>query len=242
MSEHARPDRSAPPRLTSYDDECASYTVEVPERFNPVIDIIERWASEAPDDLALISLGPSGETVAEHTVGQLAAESRRAARALIELGVRPGDPVFIMLPRVPAWYAAMLGAIRIGAVAMPGPNQLTSRDIAYRIRSADAVAAITDEIGAPKLDAITEELPSLRQRVAWTAGRGAGGGSSAPPPAGGGAGAARGPPPPRDAPPLLFSPSGRGGYGKRAPPPPPSGPAPPPPARFGPARRGGDRH
>src|SRR4051812_10674123 len=174
MSEHARPDRSAPPRLTSYDDECASYTVEVPERFNPVIDIIERWASEAPDDLALISLGPSGETVAEHTVGQLAAESRRAARALLELGIRPGDPVFIMLPRVPAWYAAMLGAIRIGAVAMPGPNQLTSRDISYRVRSADAVAAITDEIGAPKLDAIEDAMPSLRHRVSWNAGKRAG--------------------------------------------------------------------
>src|SRR3954468_8005467 len=110
MSEHARPDRSAPPRLTSYDDECASYTVEVPERFNPVIDIVERWASEAPDDLALVSLGPDGSTVAEHTSAQLAEESRRAALALAGLGVTKGTPVFIMLPRVPAWYAVMLGA------------------------------------------------------------------------------------------------------------------------------------
>src|SRR3954454_13845592 len=170
MSEHARPDRSAPPRLTSYDDECASYTVEVPERFNPVIDIIERWASEAPDDLALISLGPSGETVAEHTVAQLAAESRRAARALIDLGVRKGDPVFIMLPRVPAWYAAMLGAIRIGAIVMPGTNQLTARDIAYRINAADATVAITGADGAEKIDAIDADMPSLRTRIAWDGG------------------------------------------------------------------------
>ena len=166
----ARPDRSAPPRMTSYEEECASYRPEVPECFNPVIDIVERWGGEAPDEVALISLGPGGELVAQHTTAQLAAESRRAARALLELGVKPGDPVFIMLPRVPAWYAAMLGAIRIGAVAMPGPNQLTSRDIGYRIRSADAVAAITDDIGAPKLDAITEDLPSLRHKVSWNAG------------------------------------------------------------------------
>jgi acyl-coenzyme A synthetase/AMP-(fatty) acid ligase len=166
-----RPDRSAPPRMASYDEARATYHLDVPERFNPVIDIVERWAAEAPDDVALVSLGPGGELVAEHTTAALAAESRRAARALIELGIGPGDPVFIMLPRVPAWYAAMLGAIRIGAVAMPGPNQLTSRDISYRIRSADAVAAITDEIGAPKLDAITDDLPSLRHRVSWNAGR-----------------------------------------------------------------------
>jgi acetyl-CoA synthetase len=169
MSEHARPDRSAPPRLTSYEDECAAYTVQVPDRFNPVIDIIDRWAAEAPDDLALISLGPKGETVAEHTAAQLAAESRRAARALLELGVRKGDPVFIMLPRVPAWYAAMLGAIRIGAVVMPGTNQLTARDIAYRVNAADATVAITSADGAEKIDAIDTDMPSLRTRIAWNA-------------------------------------------------------------------------
>jgi acetyl-CoA synthetase len=169
MSEHARPDRSAPPRLTSYEDECAAYTVQVPDRFNPVIDIIDRWAAEAPDDLALISLGPKGETVAEHTAAQLAAESRRAARALLELGVRKGDPVFIMLPRVPAWYAAMLGAIRIGAVVMPGTNQLTARDIAYRVNAADATVAITSADGAEKIDAIDTDMPSFRTRIAWGA-------------------------------------------------------------------------
>jgi acetyl-CoA synthetase len=169
MSEHARPDRSAPPRLTSYEDECAAYTVQVPDRFNPVIDIIDRWAAEAPDDLALISLGPKGETVAEHTAAQLAAESRRAARALLELGVRKGDPVFIMLPRVPAWYAAMLGAIRIGVVVMPGTNQLTARDIAYRVNAADATVAITSADGAEKIDAIDTDMPSLRTRIAWNA-------------------------------------------------------------------------
>jgi acyl-coenzyme A synthetase/AMP-(fatty) acid ligase len=156
--------------MASYDEERQSFHLDVPERFNPAIDIVERWASEAPDDLALVSLGPTGETVAEHTTSALAADSRRAARALLELGVEPGDPVFIMLPRVPAWYAAMLGAMRIGAVAMPGPNQLTSRDISYRIRSADAVIAITDDVGAPKLDAIADDLPSLRTKVSWNAG------------------------------------------------------------------------
>ena len=39
-----------------------------------------------------------------------------------------------MLPRVPAWYAAMLGAIRIGAVPMPGHEPADGEDIAYRIR------------------------------------------------------------------------------------------------------------
>jgi acyl-coenzyme A synthetase/AMP-(fatty) acid ligase len=174
MSTTTRPDRSTPPNLTSYEEARATYRVELPERFNPVIDIIDAWAAEAPGDLALVSLGPDGATVAEHTVAEVARESRRAARALLELGIAKGDPIFIMLPRVPAWYFAMLGAIRIGAVVMPGTNQLTARDISYRIRAADAVAAITDATGAEKLDAITDELPALRTRIGLGVGARAG--------------------------------------------------------------------
>jgi acetyl-CoA synthetase len=168
------PDRSAPPNLRSYEAEWASYAVRVPERFNPTVDIVERWGSEAPDDLALVSLGAAGETVAEHTAAQLATRARMAARALLAQGIGPGDRIFIMLPRIPAWYEAMLGAVRIGAVVMPGTNQLTPRDIAYRIRAAGAVAAITSDDGAAKLDAIEEDLPSLRLRIAHGAGGRAG--------------------------------------------------------------------
>ena len=170
MTARPLPDRSSPPNLSSYDEARASFHIEVPDRFNPVVDIVERWAAEAPDDLALLSLGPDGATVAEHTAAALAAEAQAVARALLAQGLRPGDPVFIMLPRVPAWYAAMLGVIRIGGVPMPGTNQLTSRDISYRIRAADGIAAITDAAGVEKIDAIEEDLPSLRLKLSWNAG------------------------------------------------------------------------
>jgi acyl-coenzyme A synthetase/AMP-(fatty) acid ligase len=167
MAAPSRPDRSAAPRLSDYERDRATYRIEVPETFNPVIDIVERWANEDPDDLALLTLDGTGNVLAEHTAAALARESRQAARALLELGVKKGDPVFIMLPRVPVWYAAMLGVIRIGAIAMPGTNQLTSRDISYRLRSADAVAAITDGGGAAKIDAIEDPLETLHLRIAW---------------------------------------------------------------------------
>jgi acyl-coenzyme A synthetase/AMP-(fatty) acid ligase len=159
-----------PPRLTDYEQERATFRIDVPERFNAVIDIVERWAQEAPEDMALVSLDGQGGVVAEQTAADLAREARRAARAFLALGIAKGDPVFVMLPRVPAWYAAVLGAIRIGAVPMPGTNQLTSRDIAYRLRSADAVAAVTDAAGVEKLDRIGDAPASLRHRIAWGGG------------------------------------------------------------------------
>ncbi len=160
------PTRSAPPRLADYEAERNEFRIEVPERFNAVIDIVERWATEAPRDMALVSLDGQGGVVAEHTAEDLARESRRAARALRDLGLKKGDPVFVMLPRIPAWYSAVLGAIRIGAVPLPGTNQLTARDISYRLRSADAVAAITDSAGVAKVEEIADPPASLAHRIA----------------------------------------------------------------------------
>jgi acetyl-CoA synthetase len=166
----ALPDRSAPPRMADYDTEKTSFRLVVPETYNPVIDIVERWAADSPDDLALVSLDGAGAVVAEQTVADLARESRRAARALLKAGIGKGDRVFIMLPRVPAWYTAMLGAIRIGAVVMPAPNMLTPRDIGYRVGTSGAAVAITDGSGAERLDAAGDGLDSLRLRIAWGGG------------------------------------------------------------------------
>lgn len=162
----APPSRSALPRLADYASERRSYRVQVPERFNPVVDIVERWGADAPTDTALVTLDGQGDVVAEQTAEDLARQSRRAARALIELGVEKGDPVFIMLPRIPAWYSAVLGAMRIGAVPMPGTNQLTGRDISYRLRAAAAVAAITDAGGVAKVEEITDPPACLTHRIA----------------------------------------------------------------------------
>ncbi|MEN3343138.1 MAG: acetyl-CoA synthetase [Actinomycetota bacterium] len=165
MAVSTRPDRSAPPRLTSYEEERARYGVEVPERYNPVLHVVEGWAAGAPEAEALVSLDGAGGVVATQTVAELAAESRKAARALLGLGIRKGDRVLLMLPRHPAWYSALLGAMRVGAVPMPTPNQATARDIAYRLEAAGAVAVITDEAGGEKLAGIDGKLPALDRAV-----------------------------------------------------------------------------
>ncbi len=154
----ARPARDCVPRLVDIDAERASYRVSVPERFNAVRDIVDVWASEDPNALAVLSVNGIGEVVAEQSAADLACASRESARVLLDLGVGRGDHVFVMLPRIPEWYAAMLGAMRIGAIPMPGPNLLTAKDIAYRFDQTGATAAITDEEGAEKVDAAVPDL------------------------------------------------------------------------------------
>jgi len=151
--------------MTDYEAERAGFRLEVPSRYNVVLDVIGGRAAQDPDGMALLSLDDKGTVVARHTWRDLDSQTRRMAHALTALGIGKGDPVFVMLPRVPEWYVVTLGAIRIGALPMPGTPQLTDRDAAYRIQKADAVAAVTDSAGAAKIDAVRDELPSLRRLI-----------------------------------------------------------------------------
>jgi acetyl-CoA synthetase len=153
-----RPDRDCAPRMTDLAAERATYRVDVPERFNAVIAIVERWATEDPDALAVLSLDADGDVVAAQSASELAASAAETARGLLALGVSKGDYVFVMLPRLPQWYAALLGAMRIGAIPMPGPNLLTAKDIAYRLKQTGAKVAITDASGAQKVDDASQPL------------------------------------------------------------------------------------
>jgi acetyl-CoA synthetase len=158
-----KPGRDAAPNMTDYTSERASFRLAVPERFNFVADVIGGRARSQPDDLALLSLDANGAVSARHSYLELQREANRMANALLTLGIAKGDPIFVMLPRVPQWYATVLGAIRIGAIPMPGTPLLTSKDIAYRVAQAGAVAAVTDGEGATKVDGAGGE--TLRHRI-----------------------------------------------------------------------------
>ena len=67
-----RPARDCAPRLVDIDAERASYRVNVPERFNAVLDILEVWAAEDPDALAVLSVNGTGDVAAEQSSADLA--------------------------------------------------------------------------------------------------------------------------------------------------------------------------
>jgi acetyl-CoA synthetase len=160
-----RPGRDVTPNMTDYEAERAAFRMEVPGRFNFVLDVLERRAAATPDGLCLLALDSAGAETGRYTWASMAQETRRMGNALLGLGMQKGDPLFIMLPRIPQWYVAALGAIRIGAIPMPGTNLLTGKDIEYRIQRADAVAAVTDSEGAAKLDSVAGNLPTLRHKI-----------------------------------------------------------------------------
>jgi len=142
-------------------------TMPKPSHFNFAKDVVERWAIERPEALALWCVHDGIEE--KFTFGKLSAQLRRAASFFHQLGIRPGDRVLLQLPRVPAWWISLLGLIRLGAVPMPGTTQLTTKDLSYRLATAAPCAIITNADGAGKADGLGFDFRILAggERPGW---------------------------------------------------------------------------
>jgi len=153
---------SQPYAIGDYAEAYRTFRLEVPERFNWAYDVFDRWGQD-PQKLAMLWVGADGRQ-REVTFRELGERSRRAANALAGLG-KPGDRVFIMLPRLVEWWEIILGCIRARVVSVPGTTLLTPKDIAYRINTAGATVAITDAENAEKVEAVWKECRSVRHLV-----------------------------------------------------------------------------
>lgn len=125
----------------------------LPEFYNFVTDCVEKLASTRPDAPALWWANEACDQQHRYTFAEVAREGRKASAFFHELGIRKGDRVIVILQRVPQWWFAMLGLIRLGAVPIPGTPLLTTQDIAYRLEVSEAEAIITDAEGAAKMPA-----------------------------------------------------------------------------------------
>jgi acetyl-CoA synthetase/medium-chain acyl-CoA synthetase len=125
--------------------------MEAPALYNFSADVIDRWARERPEASALWWLDAEGGMEQRFTFRELADASRRAANVFRAGGVRRGDPVLVILPRVPQWWISLLGLIRLGAIVVPGTPMLTAHDLAFRAEAAGISAVVTDPAGLAKL-------------------------------------------------------------------------------------------
>ncbi|OPL16844.1 MAG: acyl-CoA synthetase [delta proteobacterium MLS_D] len=150
--------------MTDYRSTAESFTWQVPEYYNFVLDDFDRWSGDRTK-IALTTVSPDGKQASRLTFRDLSVLSCQFANVLKELGIQRGDRVFLMLPRSEEWYIAVLGMIRAGVVAMPTPNMVTGHDIEYRFSRTEAVMAVTDAEGAGKIDAVADKLPWLKTKV-----------------------------------------------------------------------------
>jgi len=139
---------------------------DVPEVFNFGRDVLDRLAAD-PDRPALLWRSASGGE-RRLSFADVARESNRFAQLLRSLDVRPGQPVIIMLPRIPEWHIALVGTLKAGALAIPSSTILRPKDIAYRACHSEAVAIVSIDEQADAVDAVRDEMPSVKHYIVCT--------------------------------------------------------------------------
>ena len=114
--------------------------------------------------VALRFLGKDGSSGSgrDVTYAELASLSNRFANALGALGIRKGDRVFVLAPRVPELYIAALGTWKAGAVFCPlfsafGPEPIKTRMTLGGAR----VLVTTTSLYERKVAALRPSLPQL---------------------------------------------------------------------------------
>jgi len=96
------------------------------------------------------------------TYAELSARVAKVANALRSIGVTRGERVLFSLVDDIDFPALFLGAMKIGAIAIPINTYLKPDDYRYYIGDSEAVVVIADHTVAPVIASLRRDLPGLR--------------------------------------------------------------------------------
>jgi acetyl-CoA synthetase len=146
----------------SYEDFKANYKVNLPDCFNFAYDVMDAWASAAPDKTALVWCDDNDEERI-FSFKEIKRLSDKAANLFAANGIRKGDVVMLMLKRRWHYWICTLALEKLGAVSIPATVQLTKKDIIYRNNAASVkmiVSVVENEI-VSFVEAALEESPTV---------------------------------------------------------------------------------
>lgn len=112
-----------------------------PENYNIVMEI-ERHAISNPNRKALIWKDDTGLTK-EITYGDLQKNVNKTGNAFMENGLKQGDKILVMIPRIIEAYEVYLAALKMGIVIIPSSEMLTTKDLQYRITHGGVAGVVT---------------------------------------------------------------------------------------------------
>ena len=93
--------------FSSQEDFIRNLDIRVPENFNFAYDVMDVWAEEQPDKLALLWTNDKGGCI-RFSFRDLKEQSDRAAAYFRSLGIGRGDMVMLILKRRYEYWLSML--------------------------------------------------------------------------------------------------------------------------------------
>ena len=148
-------------QIGDYHQTYRTFSQVVPQTYNWAYQVFDEWGRNS-NKVAMVWVGQDGNS-REVTFSEMGVRSKRLANALTGMGVKRGERVFTMLPRIVEWWEIMLGCMRGGQVPVPGTTLLTTKDITYRINISEAKIAITDPDNFDKVESVLGECPTLEK-------------------------------------------------------------------------------
>ena len=136
------------------------------DRFNFAFDIVDALAESKPEKLAMLHIDRN-KRERRITFSGLKEHSNRAANYFRSLGIRRGDRVMLVLKRNYQFWYALLGLHKLGAIAIPAPDQLLAHDFVYRFQAAEVSAILcTADCDAPhQVEMAMQNYEGLRLRI-----------------------------------------------------------------------------
>ena len=136
------------------------------ESFNFAFDVVDELGRRKPDKLAMLHISEDG-TERRFTFGDMKKESARAANYFKSLGIKRGDRVMLVLKRHYQFWFSVLALHKLGAVAIPAPNQLLEKDFTYRFEAGNikAIVCTADGQVADSVDRAAEKCASLTHKI-----------------------------------------------------------------------------
>ncbi|MBV9170711.1 MAG: long-chain fatty acid--CoA ligase [Chloroflexi bacterium] len=144
------------PWLAAYDAGVPA-DVDVPDQ--PLTAFLDASAARVPERTAIRFFGRS------ITYGELDACVNRFANALLELGVRKGDRVALLMPNCPQMVIAYYGGLRIGAVIVPNSPLYVASELEHQLADAAPCVVVCLSALFRNLQPVLPNLPSVKHVI-----------------------------------------------------------------------------
>jgi len=154
--------------LVNYEEESKSWDWKEADKLfswnetgkvNMAYECIDRHAeSWRRNKIALYYVGDEYEE--KYTYAELKSLSNKFANVLKKKGIKKGDRVFVFMPRSPELYIAVMGILKVGAIAGPLFEAFMEEAVRDRMLDSGAIAIITTPALKERIP--VSELPELK--------------------------------------------------------------------------------
>lgn len=132
-----------------------------------ITEMLARNARRFGDDVALVERAPEENRRVELTWKEFDEEANRTARFLMEMGVKKGDKVVVLLMNCIEWLPIYFGVLRTGALAVPLNFRFDAGAIKHCSETAEPKVFIFGDEFIHHIDEIRKDLEKTVERFVF---------------------------------------------------------------------------